>query len=106
MHEITAFGTIVLVVGGALRARRPGEQADLVRPVPAPAIFLLAAAVASDMFPRLGDELSIETVERVGVVALILILFDGGMHVGWRRFRGSAVPIALARRARHVRDRG
>ncbi len=24
-----------------------------------------------------------------------MILFDGGMHVGWRRFRASLVPIAL-----------
>ena len=29
------------------------------------------------------------------MVALIVILFDGGIHVGWRRFRASAVPIAL-----------
>ena len=34
-------------------------------------------------------------MERIGVVALIVILLDGGMHVGWRRFRGSATPIAL-----------
>ena len=27
------------------------------------------------------------------MVALIVILFDGGMHIGWRRFRGSIVPI-------------
>ena len=27
------------------------------------------------------------------MVALIVILFDGGMRVGWRRFRESAVPI-------------
>ena len=38
-------------------------------------------------------------------MALIVILFDGGMHVGWRRFRASAVPIAVARHRRHVRDR-
>ena len=27
------------------------------------------------------------------MVALIAILFDGGMHVGWARFRAAAVPI-------------
>ena len=27
-------------------------------------------------------------------VALVLILFDGGMHIGWRRFRAAAGPIA------------
>jgi potassium/hydrogen antiporter len=63
-------------------------------PLPAPALFLAAAVVASDVWPELGNALSIKEVERIGVVALIIILFDGGMHVGWRRFRASAFPIA------------
>ncbi len=62
-------------------------------PVPAPALFLLGAAIASDVFPRL-EVLSIKNVERVAVVALIVILFDGGMHVGGRRFRTAAGSIA------------
>jgi len=62
--------------------------------VPAPAIFLLAAALAGRSFSRLGDELSIRDVERIAVVALVAILFDGGMRVGWQRFRASLVPIA------------
>ena len=37
--------------------------------------------------------MSIRDVERIAVVALIVILFDGGMRVGWTRFRESAVPI-------------
>jgi cell volume regulation protein A len=28
-------------------------------------------------------------------VALIVILFDGGMHIGWRRFRRAIVPIGV-----------
>jgi cell volume regulation protein A len=56
-------------------------------------VFLLAAAGASDIFPRLGHELTSRQVERVVTVALILILFDGGMHVGLRRFRTAAIPI-------------
>ena len=28
-------------------------------------------------------------------MALVLILFDGGMHVGWKRFKAAALPIAL-----------
>jgi potassium/hydrogen antiporter len=61
--------------------------------VPEPAVFLLLAAVASDVFPELGERLSIREVERIGVVALIVILFNGGTLVGWRRFRVAAVPI-------------
>ncbi|HYY63090.1 MAG TPA: cation:proton antiporter, partial [Gaiellaceae bacterium] len=61
--------------------------------VPAPAIFLLAAALAGRLFSRVGDELSVRDVERIAVLALIVILFDGGMRIGWRRFRAALVPI-------------
>jgi potassium/hydrogen antiporter len=92
VEELGDFGLIVLVVSAgvsiALLARRLSERF----PVPAPAIFLLAAAIGSDVVSDLSD-ISIKTVERIGVVALIVILFDGGMHVGWRRFRRAAVPI-------------
>jgi cell volume regulation protein A len=93
MSELTDFGLIVLVVAGAFSLAVGAHKATEIFPIPAP-VFLLAAAVASDVFPKLGDELSIRNVERIGVVALIVILFDGGMHVGWRRFRSSLLPIA------------
>jgi potassium/hydrogen antiporter len=93
MSELHEFGTIVLVVAagffGALGTYKLTERF----PVPAPALFLLVAAVASDVFPRLANAISIHNVERIGVVALVVILFDGGMQVGWRRFRGAALPI-------------
>jgi potassium/hydrogen antiporter len=92
VEELADFGVIVLVVSAgvsvALLARRLSERF----PVPAPVLFLLAAAIASDVVSDLSD-ISIRTVERIGVVALIVILFDGGMLVGWRRFRRAAVPI-------------
>src|SRR5687767_9148055 len=61
--------------------------------IPGPAIFLVAAAVASDLFPRLHESISVLSVERIAVVALIVILFDGGLSIGWRRFRIAAAPI-------------
>ncbi|MFL6271181.1 MAG: cation:proton antiporter, partial [Actinomycetes bacterium] len=33
------------------------------------------------------------TVQRVVSVALAIILFDGGMHIGWQRFRTAAGPV-------------
>ena len=45
--------------------------------------------------PGLSDPVSIRDVERIGVVALIAILFDGGLQVGWRRLRPSLRPVAL-----------
>jgi potassium/hydrogen antiporter len=93
MHEVTHFGAIVLLVSAAfLLALLFNKLSERLR-VPAAAFFLLAAAVASDLWPSLGDALSIRDVERIAVVALIMILFDGGMRVGWRRSRESAVPI-------------
>ena len=74
--------------------------------MPAPAIFLLAAAAAVHFVPRLGRELSIKDVERVAVVALVVILFDGGMRVGWKRFRRSVVPITMLGVAGHLRHGG
>jgi cell volume regulation protein A len=60
--------------------------------IPGPAIFLIAAALLSDVFPSLGD-VSIRTVERIGVVALAVILFDGGTRIGLRKFRTVAGPV-------------
>src|SRR5262245_46165343 len=68
----------------ALLAARLSER----YPVPAPALFLLASLALPVALPH------IRTVERIGVVAVVLILFDGGMNIGWRRFRRAVVPIA------------
>ena len=88
MAELGDFGLIVLVVAsGAMLALIAAKVAERF-PIPAPALFLLAALAIPVALPH------IRTVERVGVVALIVILFDGGMHIGWRRFRRAIVPIA------------
>ena len=93
MTEISDFGQIVLVVGAGVALALFGRTAIERLGVPSAALFLIAAAVASDVFPELGQAITFVTVERVAVVALIVILFEGGMHIGWRRFRESLVPI-------------
>jgi potassium/hydrogen antiporter len=93
VDELIVFGTIVLVVAGGLLLAILATKLNERFPVPEPALFLLLAAVASDVFPELSERLSIQDVERIGVVALIVILFNGGTLVGWRRFRIAAVPI-------------
>jgi cell volume regulation protein A len=94
LDEIIDFGLIVLIVaGGGMLAVLSNKATERV-PIPAPAIFLLTAAVASDLIPELSEWFSIRGVERLATVALILILFDGGMHVGWRQFRSAAITIA------------
>ncbi|HET9324184.1 MAG TPA: cation:proton antiporter [Gaiellaceae bacterium] len=93
MEELTDFGLIVLVVAGGLLLALLASKASERMPVPEPALFLLLAAVASDVFPDLSEHVTILEVERIAVVALIVILFNGGTLVGWRRFRVAAVPI-------------
>jgi cell volume regulation protein A len=91
--EIQDFATMVLLVAAGFSLALAASKLTERFPLPGPALFLLAAALASDVFPGLAEHTSIREVERIGVVGLILILFDGGMLVGWRRFRASAVPI-------------
>ncbi len=93
MSILESLNTDVLVVSAAMLLALATFKVTQWLPVPAPALLLVAAAVASDIFPELG--VGIVNVERIGVVALIVILLDGGMHVGWRRFRSSAFPIAM-----------
>src|ERR1043166_8416474 len=101
MHEVHDFGVIVLLVatGFSLAVVTSGLSERLR--LPGPALFPVAAAVLSDVFPRLGD-LSIRTVERIGVVALAVILFDGGSRIGLRRLRTVALPVLSLRGPRTV----
>ena len=93
MTEITDFAAILLVLGAGVALAVLSTRLTTWIPIPSPAIFLVAAAVVSDLFPSLYEEVPALTVERIAVVALIVILFNGGMDIGWRRFRGALAPI-------------
>ena len=93
MTEISDFGLIILLVSaGVFLAVLGMRLADRIS-VPNAAIFLVAAGILATTVDALGDALSIKLVERIGVIALIVILFDGGLHIGLTRFRRSAAPI-------------
>src|SRR5215213_1092305 len=92
MSDVEHFALLVLLVGVAITAAVLSNRIRERIRIPAPAIFLLAGAVASDLVPSLG-QLSVTTVQRVVSVALAIILFDGGMHIGWQRFRTAAGPV-------------
>jgi potassium/hydrogen antiporter len=92
MSELTDFGLIVLLVAGSFSLALGAHKLTELWPIPAPALFLVAAAGASDIWPGLARLTTVD-VERIAVVALIVILFDGGMKVGWPRFRAAALPI-------------
>jgi cell volume regulation protein A len=92
MSDVERIALIMLITAAAVVAAVLSNRiSDRIR-IPAPAIFLLAAAIASDVVPTLG-EVSVTTVQRVVTVALAVILFDGGMHIGWRRFREAAGTV-------------
>lgn len=92
MHESLTFGLLVLCVGGAgLVAVQSHTLTQWVR-VPAPALFLVTAALIARI-PGVPEPSHV-TVERVVTLALIVILFDGGMHIGVRRMR-TAAPAVL-----------
>jgi cell volume regulation protein A len=92
MGDVEHFALLVLAVGIAITAAVVFNRVSERTRIPAPAFFLVAAAVASDVVPALG-QLSVTTVQRVVSVALAIILFEGGMHMGWHRFRSAAAAV-------------
>ena len=96
--DITGFGLILLLVSAALVLALLANRLSGVLRVPAPAMFLVGAAIASDVWPALG-RLTDRLDERIVTVALVVVLFDGGMGIGWRRFRratGAVLWIGIA----------
>jgi len=60
--------------------------------VPAPVLFLVGAAIVSNIDPEL-ERLSHQLIERIVTIALVVILFEGGMGIGLRRLKTSIRPV-------------
>ena len=95
MHDVESFGRVVLAWGLVGAAALLAQQFARRIRVPAPALVLVAAAVSATYIKAVRDAVTLHTVENVVTVALIAILFDGGLHLGRRRFRESAAPIVV-----------
>ena len=93
MTDAAEFGRVVLIVAVGFAVAILSSRISGRLRVPAPALFLAAATVSSDLIPNLAPLLTIHDVERICLVALIVILFDGGMDIGVARFRESLWPI-------------
>lgn len=89
---MTRFGLVVLLLSAAVLVALLGNRVSRIIHVPAPALFLVAAALASQLWPPLG-RLGPDVAGRIVTVALVIILFDGGMNLGWTRLRGSIGPV-------------
>jgi cell volume regulation protein A len=91
--DAAEFGRVVLIVAVGFAVAILSSRISGRLRVPAPALFLAAATVSSDLIPNLAPLLTIHDVERICLVALIVILFDGGQDIGMARFRASLWPI-------------
>lgn len=95
MTDIEPFALLVVLVAAVgLLALLSSRLSQLIR-IPSPALVLVGAAIAVKIVPALHAP-SQHAVGRVVTVALACILFDGGMRMGWARFRQAARPIAAA----------
>jgi potassium/hydrogen antiporter len=95
VHEVQSFGLAVLVWGLVGTAALLGHRLARLLRIPAPAVFLLVAAVLATEIKAVRDSVDLRTVVDLVTVALVVILFDGGLQLGRRRFREGAAPIVL-----------
>ena len=94
MSESERYGLLLAVAAIAgLAAILSNRLTERIK-VPVPALMLVASAVLVKVVPGL-DPAPEQVVEEVVTAALVCILFAGGMSIGWRRFRSSAMPITL-----------
>jgi hypothetical protein len=89
------FGAGVAIVSGAVLAALVFQRAAERTPIPAPVVFLVVSAVASDAVTPLRTALSPTDVSWIASAALMVILFDGGVSLGWRRVRSVLGPVAV-----------
>ena len=93
VSEITDFGVVVLAVSAALfvalLCMRLADRASL----PYAALILVVTALVASASTYVQSALSVEEVQNLATVALVVILFDGGLQIGAARFRRSLRPI-------------
>ena len=93
MTETEAYALALLLASSAALAAVLVNRVTARTKIPAPLLMLVGAAAVATLVPavRLPDPV---TVEHVVTVCLVLILFDGGLNIGWRRFRAAWAPVA------------
>lgn len=92
MNDGLRFALIILFSSAvglvAVLANRLTERVK----VPVPLLVLVGTAAVVHSMPAVQPP-SERIVQQVITVALVLVLFDGGMHIGPSRFRAAAAPI-------------
>ncbi len=94
MSDTESFAlAVTLVATVGLLALLSNRLTERIR-IPAPLLVLVASAVAVQAIPALHKPPQ-RTVEHLVTLALVYILFDGGLHIGWSRFRAARAPIVI-----------
>src|SRR3954454_21790984 len=96
MSDTYTFALLLVVTAAVVLAAVLANRLTQWLRIPAPALVLAASAVALQVFPDLHTPAE-QTVDRLVTVALIFILFDGGMGIGLGRFREAAGALPLRR---------
>ena len=94
MSEARHFALVVLLAAAVGLVAVLSNRLTQRLKVPVPVLVLVASAIAVKAVPSLHAPPE-KTVEQILTVALICILFDGGLHIGATRFRTAALPIGL-----------
>jgi potassium/hydrogen antiporter len=95
MRALSDFSLDLLVLAGLLLAALACAPLARRLGIPGAAAFLAVGIVAGLAGVAPTEELSIETLEQVGAIALYAILFQGGLQTGFARWGASARPILL-----------
>ncbi len=88
-------GVVLLLVGAVLGASVLVALGSARTGVPVLVAFLALGMLLGSDGPGGIEFDDAELARDVGIVGLVLILFEGGLQTSWRRLRGVAVPAAL-----------
>jgi cell volume regulation protein A len=88
-------GLLLLVVGAILCASVLGALAANRTGVPVLVAFLVLGMLLGSDGPGGIEFDDAELAREVGIVGLVLILFEGGLQTSWRRLRSVVVPAAM-----------
>lgn len=94
MSDTYSFALAVLLIALVGLAALLSNRLTARIKIPAPLLVLVAAAIAVNVIPDLHAPPE-PTVQHLVTLALIGILFNGGLNIGWSRFRAAAAPIVI-----------
>ena len=94
MADTDSIGRLLLLIGLVGTAAVLSNRITAATRIPAAVLLLAAAAAGVKLVPSLRAP-STTLVHPLVTVALVFILFNGGMDIGWSRFRRAARPIVV-----------